>query len=126
MATASLRRNTLHMLGAQFGSALFQGLHFVLIARALGAHDFGRMAGVLAITSALLPFSGVGAGNVLMMRVARAEAPATLYLGNALMVAVVSGSLLIALAALAGPLFLRDPTLLPLILLLGGSEILTA
>ena len=114
------------MVGAQFGSALLQGLHFVLIARALGAHDFGRMAGVLAITSALLPFSGVGAGNVLMMRVARAEAPAPLYFGNALMVALVSGTLLIALAALAGPLFLRDPTVLPLILLLGASEILTA
>lgn len=114
------------MLGSQFGSALLQGLQFVLIARALGAHDFGRMAGVLAITSALGPFSGVGAGNVLMMRVARNEGSTTLYLGNALLVALVSGTLLIGLAAVAGPLFLRDSTALPLILLLGASEILAA
>jgi O-antigen/teichoic acid export membrane protein len=121
---APLRRNALHMVGAQFTGSLLQGLQFILIARALGAHDFGRMAGVLAITSVLLPFSGVGAGNVMVMRLARKEAPPALYFGNALMVAAVSGSLLIALAALAGPLFLRDPTLLGLIVLLGISEIL--
>jgi O-antigen/teichoic acid export membrane protein len=126
LAVASLRRNTLHMLGAHLCSALFQGLQFILIARALGALEFGRMAGVLAITSALLPFSGLGSSNVLMMRVARAEGLATLYLGNALMVAAVSGSLLIALAALAGPAFLRAPSALPLILLLGASELLTS
>ena len=126
MAITSLRRNTLHMLSAHVCSALFQGLQFVLIARALGAHDFGRMAGVLAITSALGPLSGIGAGNVLMVRVARNEAPAALYLGNALMVALVSGTLLIALAALVGPAFLRDASVLSLILLLGASELLTA
>ena len=124
MAATPLRRNALHMVGAQFTGSLLQGLQFILIARALGAHDFGRMAGVLAITSALLPFSGVGAGNVMVMRLARKEAPAALYFGNALMVALVSGGLLVALAALAGPLFLRDPSLLGLIVLLGISEIL--
>ncbi len=112
------------MVGAQFSGSLLQGLQFILIARALGAHDFGLMAGVLAITSALLPFSGVGAGNVMVMRLARKEAPPALYFGNALVVALVSGSLLVALAALAGPLFLRDPSLLGLIVLLGVSEIL--
>ena len=74
MTPAPLRRNALHMVGAQFSGSLLQGLQFVLIARALGAHDFGRMAGVLAITSVLLPFSGVGAGNVMVMRLARKEA----------------------------------------------------
>lgn len=121
---APLRRNALHMLGAHFTSSVLQGLQFILIARALGAHDFGRMAGVLAITSALLPFSGVGAGNVMVMRLARAEASPALYFGNALMVALVSAGVLVALAALAGPLFLRDSSLLGLILLLGTSEIL--
>jgi O-antigen/teichoic acid export membrane protein len=124
LTPAPLRRNALHMLGAQFSGSLLQGLQFILIARALGAHDFGLMAGVLAITSVLLPFSGVGAANVMVMRLARKEASPALYFGNALMVAAVSGTLLIALAALAGPLFLRDPSLLWLIVLLGVSEIL--
>jgi O-antigen/teichoic acid export membrane protein len=121
---ALLRRNALHMLGAQFSASALQGLQFILVARALGAHDFGRMAGVLAITSALLPFSGLGAGNVMVMRLARGEAAPALYFGNALAVAAMSGSVLIALAALVGPIFLRDPTLLMLITLLGVSEIL--
>ena len=124
LALAPLRRNALHMVGAQFSTSLLQGLQFILSARARGAHDFGRMAGVLAITSALLPFSGMGAGNVMVMRLARGEASPALYLGNALMVALVSGTLLVALAAFAGPLFLRDPTLLGLVVLLGLSEIL--
>ncbi|HEY4069420.1 MAG TPA: oligosaccharide flippase family protein [Burkholderiaceae bacterium] len=124
MNFAVLKRNALHMLGAQFSAALFQGLQFILIARALGAHDFGRMAGVLAITSILLPFSGLGSGNVMVMRLARQEAAAALCFGNALLVAAVSGGLLVALAALLAPLFLRDPSLLGLVLLLGVSEVL--
>jgi O-antigen/teichoic acid export membrane protein len=124
LGLSQLKRNAVHMLSAQVGASILQGLQFVLIARTLGAHDFGRMAGVLAITAALLPFSGVGAGNVMVMRVARKEVDPALYFGNALMVAAVSGCLLVVLAALVGPQFLRDPSLLGLTVLLGVSEIL--
>ncbi|MES2090189.1 MAG: oligosaccharide flippase family protein [Pseudomonadota bacterium] len=120
----SLKRNALHMLGGQLSVALFQGLQFLLIARALGPSEFGKMAGVLAITSALLPFSGLGAGNVMVMRLARQEGAAALYLGNALLVATFSGLALIGLAAWGGPWFLRNPDALSLILIFGVSEIL--
>ena len=104
--------------------ALFQGLQFLLIARALGPTEFGKMAGVLALTSVLLPFSGVGFANIIVMRLARQEADAPALYGNALFVATVSGALLISLAAVLGPVFFNNAALLPLILVFGISEIL--
>lgn len=112
------------MFGSQLLVALFQGIQFILIARALGVHDFGRMAGVLAMTAVMLPFSGLGAGNVIVIRLARGAGNPRVYFGNALLVAVISGLLLVLLYILWGLTFL--PTLTtPLILLVFGiSEIL--
>jgi O-antigen/teichoic acid export membrane protein len=119
-----LKRNAIHMFGSQLLVALFQGIQFILIARALGVHDFGRMAGVLAMTAVMLPFSGLGAGNVIVIRLARGAGNPRVYFGNALLIAVISGLLLVLLYILWGLTFL--PTLTtPLILLVFGiSEIL--
>lgn len=119
-----LKRNAMHMLGSQISVALFQGIQFILIARALGSHDFGRMSGILAMTAVLLPFAGLGAANVIVIRLARGSGNVRVYFGNALLVAAISGSLLILLYVLWGLKFL--PTLAtPLVLLLFGiSEIL--
>lgn len=121
---SKLKRNALHMLGSQFLVALFQGIQFILIARALGAHDFGRMAGVLAITAVLLPFSGMGAGNVIVIRLARGSEKVQIYFGNALLLTVISGSLLVLLATFWGLTFLPTVATPVVMLVLGISEIL--
>lgn len=124
MHLSASRRGIMHMVGSQFSIAIFQGIQFLLVARALGASQFGIVAGALAITSALLPFSGLGVGNVAIMRLARKEAPASLCYGNSILVATLSGALLCWIAVLAGPAFLRDDSLRTLIAVFAVSEIL--
>ncbi|WP_174626275.1 lipopolysaccharide biosynthesis protein [Candidatus Methylobacter favarea] len=119
-----LKRNALHMCGSQLLVALFQGLQFILIARALGAYDFGRMAGILAMTGVMLPFSGLGAENVIVIRLARGTGNARVYFGNALLVAVISGLLLVLLYILWGVTFLPTLATLQMLVIFGVSEIL--
>jgi hypothetical protein len=82
------------------------------------------MAGVLAVPTALLPRFGLGSCNVTGMLLARKTGTPALHFGNAMKVALVAGTVFIALAALKGPQFLRDSSYLSLILLLGMSEML--
>lgn len=121
---SKLKRNALHMLGSQLLSAVCQGIQFVLIARALGAYDFGRLSGMLAITAVMLPFSGLGAENVIVIRLARGAENVQAYFGNALLLAAVSGSLLVLLAIFWGLTFLPAVATLSLLLIFGISEIL--
>lgn len=112
------------MFGSQILVAVFQGLQFILIARALGAHDFGRMAGILAITAVLLPFSGIGAENVIVIRLARGLGKAPVYYGNGLLMALLSGLVLIALYCFIGTTYLATLSTLKLLIIFGFSEII--
>jgi len=113
-----------YMIGSQTSIALMQALQFLLLARALGSHEFGRVASVVAITSAFLPFSGLGLGNVAIMHIARGQARAAWSLGNGLAVITVTAAVGVALALLIGKTFLDDPGTWLLVLLFGVSEIL--
>jgi O-antigen/teichoic acid export membrane protein len=116
--------NSAYMMGSQFSIALLQGLQFFLLARALGSEEFGRIASVVAITSALLPFSGLGLGNMAIMRIARLQARAEVCLGNALAVTTVTAVVAVGLAVLIGTAVLPGRETWILLLLLGISEIL--
>jgi O-antigen/teichoic acid export membrane protein len=116
--------NSAYMMGSQFSLALMQGLQFFLLARALGSHEFGRVASVVAITSALLPLSGLGMGNVAIMRIARGQARAEWSLGNGLAVTTITAAVGVGLALLIGKAFLDQPGIWLLVLLFGVSEIL--
>lgn len=124
LASSQFGRKSLTMISSQLTLALLQGLQFFVVARALGPHEFGRIASVVAFTSALLPFSGLGLGNIAIMRLARRQGEPSLYLGNALFVASITGAAGIALAVGAGGSFLGDPGAWALLALLGCSEIL--
>jgi O-antigen/teichoic acid export membrane protein len=121
---SKLKRNAIHMFGSQLLVALFQGIQFILIARALGAHDFGRMAGVLAMTQVMLPFTGMGAENVMVIRLARGSGNAKVYFGNALLVAIICGLLLVLLYIFWGLKFLPSLTTPLILLIFGISEII--
>ena len=121
---SKLRKNATYMITGQLATVFFQGVQFFLVARALGPEEFGRVAGMLAITAALLPFSGVGAGNVMVMRLARRDGEPQVYFGNALVVVLVSGILLTLLALLINATLLRGVASWENMLLFALSEIM--
>ncbi len=121
---SKFKKNAVYMLIGQLSVALFQGVQFLIVARVLGPSEFGRVAGVVAITAVLLPFSGVGAGNVLVLRMARNDGDVRVYFGNALLVVVGSGLLLSLLAVFWGVGFLRGGISVELMLVFAISEII--
>ena len=75
----------------QAGRALIQGAYFVLVARGLGAEGYGNAAIALAGVGLLAPFIGLGAGILLMRRLARAESDIDRDWTNLLCVVGLSG-----------------------------------
>lgn len=117
-------RNSAYMICSHASLALLQGTQFFLLARALGSHEFGMVASVIAITSALLPFCGLGLGSVAIMQIARGQARPEKSFGNGLVVVTVTAAVGLGLALLIGKTFLDEPGILLLVLLFGISEIL--
>lgn len=119
----ALIRNAGWMLFAQVGRLVIHAGLFFLLARALGAHGFGMVAGSLALVLVLAPFSAWGNGNILIMRVSRNPEAFPVYYGNALLITVLSSSILTCLALVAAALFI--PALpLELVLTLAVAELL--
>lgn len=61
-----------------------QGLYVLVLARTLGAYQYGLFAGALALVTMLAALAGLGAGNVLVMETARDQARYPAQLGTAL------------------------------------------
>lgn len=96
----ALGRNTTWMTIGMGCRLLIQALTVLLIARRLGAHEFGLWAASLAIVSIVAPFSALGTGNVLIMRIATEQSSFEVVWGNALLV-VVGGCLIGTVVVLA-------------------------
>lgn len=87
-------RNTLSMLLGQGLRIVVQAGYFILVARALGAGEYGAFAGVVALVAIIAPFSSLGAGNLLIKNVSRNPAVFAECWGNALLLVGLSGTLL--------------------------------
>ena len=98
-----LARNAGWLLAAQVARGIAQAGYFVLVARALGAREFGALAAALALIAILVPFAGSGSGQVLVMHVARAPETFARFWGNALLtvaaLAPVLGTVAVVIAA---------------------------
>jgi O-antigen/teichoic acid export membrane protein len=110
------------MLG-QLGLALSQGVQFLLVARAVGPYEFGKVSSILAITGALLPFSGLGSANTMVMHLVRGAGEERLLYGNALFAGLCTGVVLTALASLGTSLFASDSQLWLICVIFGLSEL---
>jgi O-antigen/teichoic acid export membrane protein len=114
----------MHVLSGNTLATIAQGLQFFLLARALGPTEFGQVGTASAVVVLLLPYSGMGAANVMIMRATRDTAVLPLYFGNALLVMFATGALLtgfsaLVVAPLVGSGF--DPWFM---LIFGASELL--
>jgi O-antigen/teichoic acid export membrane protein len=93
----SLWRDTGWMLLAQGGRLAAQAAYFVIVARSMGVHTFGQLVSIVALIAILTPFAALGAGNVLVMGVARDPTTFRTLFGNALVSVLVTSWLLIPL-----------------------------
>ena len=96
----STARNTLWMLLGMGVRLLLQAVYFVIIARALGAEEYGAFVGVTALVGIIAPFASWGSGHILVKRVSRNRDLFNVYWGNALFMILISGLVLIVLVQL--------------------------
>jgi O-antigen/teichoic acid export membrane protein len=124
MGSNGLLRRVLTMLGGNMAAVVLQAIQFILLARTLGATEFGVLAAVNALVTIATPLAGLGYGNVMLMNVSRSRATAPQQLGNALLATGVLGSLLvISIAALSLVLYdSRSSAILALVM--GTTELL--
>lgn len=95
-------RHTGWMTGGFAMKAALQAAYFVIVARALGVSGLGAFAAALAIVSILAPFSGLGAGNIVVMRTARRVELFAEQFGTGLVAIVLTGGLLAGAAVVFG------------------------
>ena len=119
----ALLRGTAWMSYAYVGGLVIQGLYFVGLARLLGASGLGAFAGALAFTDIIAPFAGWGAGNLLVMRMARNQAQFATEFGTSLIVFAVSAVAMLALAVSIGLIIFAGSSLAQLIIPLALAEI---
>ncbi|NEO69551.1 oligosaccharide flippase family protein [Moorena sp. SIO3H5] len=106
----SLVRNTLWMLLAKFLKMIVQAAYFVMIARTLGAQQYGLFASLTALAAIISPFATWGSGDVLIKNVSRNRALFKEYWGNALLMIFTSSLVLIVLVMLIAPAILPEET----------------
>lgn len=111
------------MLAGSGARLLIQGVYFVLIARALGAEQYGAFVGVVALVAILSPFSPLGTGQIIVRNVARNRKTFNRSWGNALFITGVSGSVLLVVALLLSIYVLATKVPLSLVFLIGTSDL---
>src|SRR5216683_2102374 len=118
-----LARNTVWMSLGQGFRLVIQALYFVLIARSLGAVNYGAFIGVVALVGIVYPFATLGSGNLLIKNVARDTTLFGLYWGRALATTAVASSILFSAVLLLSHFALPGSIPLRLVLLVAGSDL---
>jgi O-antigen/teichoic acid export membrane protein len=120
---STLAHNTVWMLLGLGLKLVIQVLYFTLVARSLGAHNYGAFVGVIGLVGILSPFGALGSGNLLIKNVARSQAQFKDNFGLALLTTLVSSSILFGLVVLVSHFVL--PVAIPpkLVMLVAASDL---
>jgi len=111
-----LARNTFWMFLGQGIRIPLQAVYFIFTARTLGAQGYGAFVGATALVAILAPFASLGCGNILIKNVSRDESTFQRYWGKALVLTLLSGTVLLLSAVLLSRIFL--PATIPFALIL--------
>jgi O-antigen/teichoic acid export membrane protein len=88
ISIAPFLRNTMSMIAGALARLVLQAVYFVVIARSLGADQFGAFSGVLALIAVLSPFASLGMGNLIIKSVSHDKTTFRDSWGNALFATV--------------------------------------
>ena len=98
MKSRGLLRDTTHLSVGQGFRLVIQAAYFVLVARTLGPDAYGAFVTVVAMAALLGPFSGLGTPNLFIKNVRSGKRVADVCWGNGILLTVLSGALLTAVA----------------------------
>ena len=117
-------RNTASMIAGALMRLGLQGAYFVVIARSLGADQFGAFSGVLALIAALSPFASLGMGNLMIKSVSHDKAAFRESWGNALFTTAVLSTAFLVMVLLGSHFVLPREIPWLLVLFVGLSDML--
>lgn len=121
---SAVARNTGWMMLGQGLRLLVQAAYFVLIARTLGAEQYGAFVAAASVTAIVAPFVGVGSANLIVKNVSRDRSLLPDYWGNGLFMTVSSALAAIVLIVAAGRLLLPASISMQVIVLVAIADLL--
>src|SRR5712671_2984981 len=101
ISIAPFLRNTMSMIAGALVRLVLQAVYFVVIARSLGADQFGAFSGVLALIAVLSPFASLGMGNLVIKSVSQDKTTFRDSWGNALFTTVALSAAFLILVLLS-------------------------
>jgi O-antigen/teichoic acid export membrane protein len=101
--SSSLAQNAGWVFLGQGTSIICYGVYFILLARLLGATEYGIYAGAVAMVTILGQYSSFGSHSVFLRHVSPNRGNFARYWGNVLVTTLSFGSVLIVVLTLAGP-----------------------
>jgi len=120
---STLAHNTGWMLLGQGFKLVIQALYFTVIARSLGAQNYGAFVGVVGLVGILFPFGSLGSGYLLIKNVARDRNQFRKYWGAALFTTFLSGSILFGVVVLLSRFVLPVSIPIRLVMLVAASDL---
>ena len=119
-----MARNSSWMLIGQVLRVVLQAAYFFLIARSLGVTEYGIFVALVSLVAIVSPFSGVGAGNIIIMKVSRNPINFSECWGEALFLALSTGVVLAAVVLVLADFTLPHGVGLKTVLLVAVSDLL--
>lgn len=116
---SGLAKDTLWILFAKLFNVVMQAGYFVVVARVLGAENYGSFIGVTALASIIFPFLALGSEHILVQRVATNKGLFSIYWGNSIVLLLVNGTVLTIILLLLAPLiFSQNISLFTILIIL--------
>ena len=114
-----LFKDTSWMLIARLINVLVQAAYFIVLARSLGAENYGSFVGVSALASLLSPFVALGSDDILVKQVSVNRRVFSSYWGNVLLILVLNSILITGcLLLISGLIFPENIPLLAIAFIL--------
>jgi O-antigen/teichoic acid export membrane protein len=102
LRSSPLLRNAGWMMAGQIAGYVLQGVYFVILARLLGALEYGIFAGAFAFVNLIGKYSQLGTGTVFLRYVSIDRSNFSLYWGNVLLITGAGGVVMTVILQVLG------------------------